>query len=159
MVYQTNHVKVEKLLLEHERLRQSIRLIIMKAWEVEEPQITAVVTDLYRKCPLLFDTFSRSEQESFRSSLIEQDQDEDEITLQSDDMHRHVTATGRLETKYCKEILLLPIRASDPLMTTNFKSQLRMAFAEDYSIPNVIQFGTYSIQWCKKVAFTARYKL
>ena len=129
----------------------------MDTWENDEPQVTAVVKTLYRKCPTLFDTLlSRSDQESLRSSLIKHDEEEDEIILQSDDMHKRVTATGRLSTKYCTEILHMPNRASDSLMTTHFKSQLRSAFAEDYGVSNVIYFGAYSFQWCRKISFTSR---
>ena len=157
VVYQTNHINVEKLLLEHERLRQSIRLLLMNTWRADEPQITSVVKDLYRKCPTLFDTLlSRSEQESLRSSLIEHDNEDDEIVLQSDDTHKLVTATGRLRSKYCREVLQVPLRASDSLMSTDLKSQLRSAFANDYSMHNVVYFGVNSFQWCKKIGFTSR---
>ena len=157
MVYQTNHINVERLLLEHECLRQSIRLILMDTWETDEPHITAVVKALYHNCPTLFNTLlSTSDQQSLRSLLIEHNEEEDEIVLQSDVAHKHVTATGRLDIKHCKETLQVPIRASDPLMTTRFKSQLRGAFAKDYGIPNVTYFGPYSFQWCKRIGFTSR---
>ena len=41
----------------------------------------------------------------------------DEVTLQSDAVHKHVTATGRLRPKYRKKILQVPICASALLMT------------------------------------------
>ena len=39
-VYQTNHIDVEKHLLLHEGLRQSVRLLLMDAFREEEPTIT-----------------------------------------------------------------------------------------------------------------------
>ena len=122
---------------------------------MDEPEITAIVKELYRRCPTLFDTLlSRSEQESLRSSLTDHDED-DEITLQSDAVHKHVTAIGRLRLKYCQDILQVPIRASDPLMTPQFKSQLRKALALDYNMANIMYFGAHPFQWCKKVGFTS----
>ena len=157
VVYQTNHINVEKLLLEHERFRQSIRLLLMDTWQVEEPHITTMIKDLYRICPNLFDTLlSKSDQESLRSSLIEQDDEDDEIILQSDKRHKDVAATGRLRIKYCREVLQVPLRASDSLMTTGFKSQLRKAFAEDYGVQNVMYFGVHPFQWCRRIGFTSR---
>ena len=157
VMYQTNHINVERLLLEHERLRQSIRLILIDTLKADEPQITAVVISLHRNCPTLFDTLlSRSDQQSLRSSLIEYDEEDDEIVLQSDEMHKHVIATGRLSTKYCQEILQVLVRASDSLMTTLFKSQLESAFAKDCTILNVMYFGAYGFQSCKRIGFTSR---
>ncbi|KAL9036395.1 MAG: hypothetical protein Q9180_004325 [Flavoplaca navasiana] len=154
VVYQTNHVNVERLLLEHENLRQSVRLLLLDAWPDEE-QVTAVMKDIYRKCPTLFESLvSKSEQDSLRSSLIGID-DDDEITLQSDPLHQHVTATGRLKPKYCREVLKVPTRANDPLTTIEFKTQLRRAFTQDYRQPNVIYLGPHGFQWCRKVGFTS----
>ncbi|KAL9035756.1 MAG: hypothetical protein Q9180_004684 [Flavoplaca navasiana] len=156
LVYQTNHINVEKLLLSSENLRQSIRLILLGAWKGIEPQATAVVKELYSKCPLLFDTLvSKSERSILRLSLQDPDGEEDELALQSDGLHKRVTAIGRLQPKYCKEVLRLPIRASSVFMTHSFKSQLRSAFTTDYNMPNVIYFGPHAFQWCRKVGFSS----
>ena len=121
-VYQTNHIDVEKHLLLHEGLRQSVRLLLMDAFKEDEPTITEVVKELYRNCPTLFQVLiTRSEQTSL---LAEQgsEEEEDTMTLQSDKDHRDVTAIGRLGARYCKNTLRVPLRASDALMTTYFKS-------------------------------------
>jgi len=160
IVYQTNHRNVEKMLLSHESLQQSLRLILMDAYDSEEPKITSLVKSLYRKCPTLFNTLlPRSEQKSLRSQ-VEEDEEEDSMSLESDDHHRHVTATGCLSATYCKNVLQVPTCSSDSaLMTSSFESQLREALARDYRIPAVMHFGNNRFQWCKKVSFTTRYIL
>ena len=161
VVYQTNHINVEKLLLEHESLRQSVRLILLDTWLEDEPKVTGIIKDIYRLCPTLFDTMlSRIEQQDLRSLFIQHEDEQSEATLredgiQADTMHKHVTATGQLRINYCKDTLQVPTRASDPLMTPAFKSQLREAFTQDYNIPNIMYFGVSAFQWFKKIAFTS----
>lgn len=125
----------------------------------EEPTITSLLKDLYRKCPNLFDTLlPRSEQQILRSALAVDEEEEDLMALLEDEIHRHVTAIGRFKTKYCREVLGVPTRTSDTeLMTLVFKSLLRNAFATDYSLPNMMYFGASSFQWCKKISFTSGY--
>lgn len=119
----------------------------MDAWKIEEPQITTLIKNLYRTCPSLFDTLlSKSDQDSLRSLLVEHDNENDKIVLQPNTRHKNITATGRLRTKYCKEVLKVLLCASDPLTTTDFKSQLRNAFAQDYNMQNVMYFGPYGFQ-------------
>lgn len=142
-----NHIKIEKLLLKHECLRQSIWLIIMNTWKSDESLITVIIKDLYQKCSFLFDTLLfRSEQASLQSSLIECKNEKNEIILQSDSSHKHVIATDHLKSRYCKEVLQISICISDSLMTTKFKSQLRKAFAKDYNLKNVMYFETLTFQ-------------
>ena len=156
VVYQTNHSRVEKLLLLHESLRQSFRLILMDAFADDEPEITSMVKLQYRKCPKLFDTLlTRSEQQSLHSkeALDEEEDDYEELALQSDDAHRHTTVTGCLASHYIKNNLKLPVRSTDPLMTPHFRAMLRRAFETDYGMANVFHFGTTRMRWCKKVSF------
>jgi hypothetical protein len=146
-------------MLTRESIRQALRLVLMNAFQDEEPVITKLLKDLYRKCPTLFESvLPRSEQEDLRHSLLE-DEEEDSITaIQPDSLHRSPTATGCLQAIYCRNVLQLPTRASDTkLMTPEFKSQLRAALGKEYSLPHIINFGTHAIQWCKKSGFISGY--
>ena len=149
MIYQTNHVHVEKLLLKHEELRQSIRFIFMNDWK-KEFEIISVVKSLYRKCFIFFVTiFSRSKQRS-----LKENDENDEMNFQTDDKHMFVIATERLQMKYCKTVLRISVRAFDSSMIVEFKLKFRMTFVKDYDISNFMFFDMHSIQWCKKFFFT-----
>jgi len=161
VVYQTNHIKVEKLLLEHECLQQSIQLILMNTWENDEFVITDIIKNLYHNCSSFFDILlSRFKQESLCILLTTECEDEnDEIILQHDSEHKQVIATDHLKSRYCKEVLWISIRTSDFLMIMKFKLQLREIFAKDYNLSNVMYFEAQTFQWCKKITFTFRWTI
>ncbi len=155
-----NHIKIEKLLLKHKCLHQSIQLILMNTWKSDESLITVIIKDLYWKCSSFFNTLLfRSEQASLQSSLIECKNEKNEIILQSDNSHKHIIATDYLRSRYCKEVLQISICISDFLMITRFKSQLKEAFAKNYNLKNVMYFKTLIFQWCKKIAFTFKWRM
>lgn len=62
------------------------------------------------------------------------------LYVPTDKAHGNVTAIGRLGARYCKNILRLPLRASDALMTTYFKSLLRSAYGREPGLPNLMHF-------------------
>lgn len=137
-------------MLSRESQRQTIRLILMNAYQKKKSNISKMYIELYRKCSTLFDSLlSRSKQQSLRSSraLLENDDENSSIALQSDSMHRQIIAIECLSFKYCREVLELFTQASDvKLMTFDFKSQLRNALKKNFDILNVMHFETTEIQ-------------
>ncbi len=121
----------------------------MNAYRKEKSEIFNLYMMLYRKCSSLFDSLlSRSEQQSLRSSLLKNEDENSSITLlQSNSLHLQIIATECLFIKYCKEILELLTRAFDStLMTSNFKYQLRTVLKKKFDMLNVMHFETAEIQ-------------
>ena len=75
-----------------------------------------------------------------------ENENENELFLKTDETHKFVIAIERFIMKYCKTVLHLFIRVNDLLMIVDFKSKLRMIFAENYKIENLMYFDTHSIQ-------------
>jgi hypothetical protein len=151
IIYFTNHRNPEKDLLSKENLRQTLRLILANAFTDSEAdrKITAVVQDIFARCPSLFSTIlPRSELGS--DTTLEED-DEDERHVWSDNAHQQVSVIGCKSARYCREQLLLPTRASQ--MESSFRVALRDAYGADYGMPNIAQFDVSTFQWCKKLSF------
>ncbi|KAN0075598.1 hypothetical protein V8E54_006868 [Elaphomyces granulatus] len=143
IVYNTNHSDVEKALLKHEALRQSVRLILANAFAHDEPQITAMLQRLRQRCPTLFQSLlPQSEHHNFPVPTLTKTTD--------------IAATARLQNKYCREMLMLPTCGAEAITAfPSFATQLRMALAQDYNMPNIFQFGSKHFQWCKHVSFSS----
>ena len=75
-----------------------------------------------------------------------ENENENKLSLKADETHKLVIAIERFTMKYCKTVLHLFIRVSDSLMIADFKSKLKMIFAENYKIENLMYFDTHSIQ-------------
>ena len=151
IVYTTNHSQVERAMLGQENLQQTVRLLLLKAYIQKEPQLTALMTDLHDRCPSWFQALlPRSEQEG----MLEDE--EDELQIVASENHRRPAAIGCLRPKYCREILKLPTRSSNTALPPLFVSMLRRAYEVDYQMPNIMQFGTAGIKWCKKFSFFDR---
>jgi hypothetical protein len=153
LVYNTNHSNVERQLLLQENLRQTIRLILLNAYKESELPLTRMIQELHDRCPTLFENLlTKSEQER----LIE-DEDEDDMWIQADDIHRRPYVTGCLATSYVQDVLYLPTRSSDTALPREFARLLRDAYSNDYAMPNIHQFGKARIQWAKKFSFSDRF--
>lgn len=75
-------------------LRQLVYLILMWSFEAEDPKVTAIFHDLYRKCPILFETeLTKWVMYSLHLTSCE-NKDEDVFALRSDDRYETVTAIG-----------------------------------------------------------------
>lgn len=91
--------------------------------------------------------FSKFEQKSLSSSLKKNDDDDnDEMFLKTNDTHMFIIVIERFIMKYCKTILRIFIRVFDILMIDEFKSQIKLIFAKNYNISNVVYFGTNNFQ-------------
>ena len=139
---------MEKALLKHEALRQSIRLILVNAFAHDEPQITTMLQHLCQRCPTLFQSLlPQSEQHQIQLPSAHIDQDDVLDSLISDALHSDISATARLQNKYCREVLMLPTRGAEAIaIFPSFAAQLRMALAQDYQMPNIFQFGSKFFQ-------------
>ena len=134
-------------MLQRENLQQTIRLVLLGAFGREEPEITALVRGLSVSCPSLFEVIlPRSEQE-----LLVEDVD-DMIDIVEDAAHKRPKAIGCLQPSYVRDTLQLPTRCSIN-MPMDFRIALRRAYEQDYTMPNIIHFGTAAIHWCKKISF------
>ena len=119
---------------------------------IDDAAITRVVKEIYNSCPMLFSTLlPRSEQLSLEGSLILENDDDDDESVQADRQHGQPTVTGCIQTKHCREVLKLPTRASH--LSASFSSSLSKAYDKYYHMPNIIAFSQGSIQWSKKLSF------
>jgi hypothetical protein len=147
VVYQTNHRNIERLMLRKESFRQTLRLLLLGAYTEEEPDTTAIVQELSRSCPSLFETLlPRSEIES---QILEDD--DESLAVLDDEWHKRVKVTGRLQPTYVRNVLHLPSRASK--IPQPLRLALTQAFHNDFEMPNERIFGSGPLQWCKKVSF------
>lgn len=87
------------------------------------------------------------------SELLEED--ESELVLPADRNHSRPAAIGCIQSKYARDVLHLPIRASQ--MSDNFRKQFTMAFEVDFGMAHMVEFGKDVLQWSKKVAFNDKY--
>jgi hypothetical protein len=147
-IYNTNHRNPEKDLLSKQNIRQTLRLTLANAFTESEADrfITATIQHIFIQCPSLFRTLLP------RSELNTAEEDEeDERYVCADAQHRQVSVIGCIPTKYCREELFLPARAS--LMDSAFRTALRDAYGADYGIPNIAQFDSSTFQYGKKLSF------
>ena len=132
-------------------MQQTIRLILLNAFTVSEPEVTQQIQDLYNHCPTLFDSLlPRSEQTHFQDA----NDDEDSVAIQGSPNHLHPMAISRIQPKYCRNVLKLSIKAQD--FDVTFKKCLRLAYELDYGLPGIIHFGHAFVPWCTKFSFTDR---
>lgn len=147
-VLQTNHYRVEGTMLQMQNLEHSCRLVLMGAWDEEDPAATELVRAVNKACPNLFDSMlPRSEQDLLR------DADDEQVDIASDPQHNKPAAIGALTAEYCKTVLDVPTRAGKKL-SVDFIRNLSQAFGNEYGQPDILEFGNRAIHWCKKVAFT-----
>lgn len=69
--------------------------------------------------------------------------------------HKKLSAVKRFETKYCREILKMSIKASadNRIMSAVMKIALRNVYVIDYSMSHIMHFDIATISWCKKLTF------
>ena len=145
-VYNTNFQNVERDLLESENLRQTVRLLLQDAFIIAEPVLTQLLKELRDECPLLFNKLLP------KSERSQDDLDEDSyLLLKSDASHGLPAALGRLQARYIRQELSLPVRSSS--IDSVFQKKLRDAYRIDYGMPGIMHFGSASIPWSKKLSF------
>jgi hypothetical protein len=122
-----------------------------------DAEMSQLLQDIHKQCPILFDSvLPRSEHESLRSqldSLI----DEDEVPLVASKRHLNATAIGCISSGYAQKALKLPVKISDLDKDVKFARLLREAYASEYGLDNIYEFGKKWLLWVKKLAFTDRY--
>lgn len=144
-----------------ENTRTTVRLLLMKAFQYSDPELTAMFQELYIKCPSLFDTMlPRSEIESLNNKAAENlhysaDEDDDEVLLQADNKHTRPSAIGCIEPGYIRRELGFPVSPKDLTNPSNtaFADELSAAYDRDYTKPYVMHFGKVPLAWCKKLSF------
>lgn len=93
MVYQTNFRDVERVLLGHENIQQTIRLVLENGFTATEPTLTQTMQNLWSDCPTLFNMIQqRSEQQS--------EEDDPTLTIIGDNEHRKPMVLGCFQPKY-----------------------------------------------------------
>jgi hypothetical protein len=140
---------------ENERL--TLRLLLNNAFSATDPELTALIQNLYNFCPLLFQSLlPRSEIDRLNEQVDEEvDEDEDEVELAADPLHSRLRVIGCIEPKYVRLKLGFPVIPKE--MDTAFSKDLTEAYKRDYGSPNVLHFGKKPLQWCKKLVFTDTY--
>ena len=149
-VYTTNFSNVERLLLQKEALKQTLRLILGDGYSSSEPNLTPFLQNLRTACPSLFEALlPRSEQlNTSGDPLID---NEAYLAIQGDDSHRDPTVIGRVQPTYGRNKLGLATRPSQ--FDTGQRERLTAAYAREYGRPNVNSFGTAPLFWCKRFSF------
>ena len=157
-VYTTNHSNVERLLLDKVNFRMTIRLLLLGAFDDTETDLTALIRNVQRTCPSLFQTLlPRSEVEAFNITEVDDDADDDDDDIQktqqvvqADAKHLRPRVIGRIQPQHVKSQYNLP---TSP---TNLSNEWRTAMRDGYEVygePNLRGFGTQPMKWCKKVSF------
>lgn len=157
IIYHTNHSNVELALLNRKNVQQTVRLLLAKAFEHSNPDLTLVFNELYRECPSLFEqVLPRSEVADY-VNLLEEGFDDDELKLKlpEDSTQYRPAAITCIQPKYAKDTLQLPTRPSQ--MSDNFRKLYTKAFKDDYGMTDIVEFGKAVVRWSKKVAFDDRY--
>src|SRR5271154_1567872 len=118
----TNHSNVEHALLSKENLQHTVRLLI--SIDIDEPQATQVLQELYNECPSLFDALlPRSEQADFFKQVA----DDSLLMLLPSTDHLKPAVIGRISTTHCRDQLNLPTRSSQ--LDFGFKNQDRASYS------------------------------
>ena len=151
----TNHVTPEKHLLQHESFEQSLRFIVLGAWETSNSEITAQVRRIYDQCGLLF--------ESLMGPGTKLDAMKDGVqagttarsSIVADTHHQKPSLYGRMLARTAKGIGL-PVKEDDmkdPRYSA-FYARLRQAYDRDYDKPSIILYGGKPLSWWNKASFT-----
>ena len=144
-------------MLAKENMQQSVRLLLLNAFQHSDPELTTMFTELRTECPSLFTSIlPRGERRGLAHAAAStlDDDDESELSIMSDDAHIRTAAIGCIQAKFAKAKLNLPLRSAQ--MTSEFRAQLRSAYSEDYNYPSIYEIGTSLFQWCKKLSFHDR---
>ena len=145
IVYYTNHSNIEKIMLFRKNLRQTLRLFLLNEFAYSEPKTSQLIKNIHQKCSSLFlILLSRSKQ-----LLLEQNDFDFRLSVVlKNNQHFRCNVIDRLNLKYCRKILKLSTRSFENarLMSQSFKTTFEFVYRTDYSIFNVMHFGTGAIQ-------------
>lgn len=144
----TNHRDVVWALLSRENVAQTIRFLLLSAFQISHPDITEYMLKLHSDCPTLFQTIlPRSE----RSSNL----NESDISILPDQEHSYTAALLCIPQYYVKDFLKLPTRLAHLDIMNSFLNDLRDAYSTDYQMQDLVSLGNLPLQWCKKFIFTS----
>ena len=144
----TNHRDVVWALLSRENVAQTIRFLLLSAFQKAHPDVTNFMLRLQRDCPTLFQTIlPRSE----RSSNL----DKSSMLILPDSEHSQTAALLCIPQYYVRDVLRFLIRLAQLDAVDPFLNALRDAYSTDYKIHDLISFGNLPLQWCKKFIFTS----
>jgi hypothetical protein len=152
-VMKTNHRKATETLLKHERRRQTIHLVLSRAYKVSHPDITDCFHQVNVNCPSLLRYLTTPGTRLERA----QDAEVDSQAIESDDKHLDAAAQIRITPKSLRLMgdTLLNVRTLHNLPIKHpFLKLLSTAYMTDYNMPNIISFDSQVIQWAKRIRFT-----
>ncbi|KAI2473598.1 hypothetical protein F4781DRAFT_379564 [Annulohypoxylon bovei var. microspora] len=160
-VYETNYSNVEKILLTKLNTQLTLRLIFRNAFKYDDPDLTAELQDLYRKCPNLFRRILARSDKNELEVLQEQDEFVLDVPPSANESHVNPCTINKIPTK---EIIKrshtaqgdgpLPVRARQA--SNDFIKLLRAAYCEDYNYeahhPSAYELNAL-ITWARKLSF------
>lgn len=148
-------------------VQQTIRFVLRNAFQHSDPVLTAMLTDLYQKCPDLFDqVLARADRSAIKDDLGLDDYVVD-VSDSADEQHRSPTAINAIPTAEYRAVRhqvnagqQLPSFPTDPEAEPEFRQYVRLAFAKEYGRPqHPTTFLRQRIQWSRKFGFTSKYVL
>ncbi|ROW07924.1 hypothetical protein VMCG_03429 [Cytospora schulzeri] len=165
LVYGTNYTNIEKVMLMKVNVQETIRFVLRNAFQHSDPDLTVKLTDLYQKCPDLFDqVLARADRSAIKDDLGLDDFVVD-VTDSADEQHRYPTAINAIPTTEYRATRhqinagqQLPSFPSDPYAEPEFRHHVRLAFEKDYGKPpqHPSTFLRQRIQWSRKFGFTSK---
>ena len=136
-VYNINFINVKRFFLLRENLQQIIRLLLSKSFVTIESKLIIMIEKFCEICFALFNTLLlKSKQQQF----VEND---DYLTIQTNDKYHKFAMLTYLQVKYCKNTLKLSIRFSQ--LNEHQIRELRKTNEIDYNMFNVMHFESNKI--------------
>ena len=154
----TNHRAPEKHLLQHECLEQSLRFILLGAWQTSDPVVTAQVRRIHNDCGLLFSSLMGPEWEAKDEAQAGMTAEPltNESSIVADTYHQNPAVVGRV-ISHTAARLGLPVKEDDmeKICHAGFYARFREAYCRDYEKTGVTIYGKKPLKWWNKVSFTS----
>ncbi|KAI9879076.1 MAG: hypothetical protein M1830_009660 [Pleopsidium flavum] len=145
LVTQTNFRGVKKTLLLAEVFQQSLRLILLGAYAVDDPDATTLVKRLAQLCPTLIQNF-------LPPTECPDIADESEVAILQDRCHGSPSALVAIERKEIRR-RGLPLFPHKLDMMDNFRTRLRGAYEKDYGFRSAAELHKQPLHYAQKLAF------
>ena len=146
-----------------ENFQQTIRLLLLGAFEHDEPRLTAQIKEMQRSCPALFKnllmaTPGQPHGDTAYGDGVETDVEvglvQAEVT--SDAEHPKAVVHGKIKAGMCVSEHQLPTR--ERAMQPKFRDLLSAAYGRDYGTQVAMSTtGGALIKWWKRLSFDDRY--
>ncbi|KAI9875527.1 MAG: hypothetical protein M1830_008388 [Pleopsidium flavum] len=143
------HRGVEKTLLLAEVFQQSLRLILLGAYAMDDPDATALMKRLAQSCPVLIENL-------LPPTERHDNPDESEVAILQDEHHGSPSALVAIERKEIRR-RGLPLFPHKLNMMDDFRTKLRSAYENDYGFNSAAELHKQPLHYAQKLAFDDRH--